>query len=102
MTASTTPHAHRHLRDAVAALCREGPLAERLDAAHRQLAAIDPVRDLPAALQFRFEELVADITYGADTVADALARMSAPDREHLALRVVSLFDDALRLLAADA
>ena len=101
MTASTTPLAHRHLREAVTALCREGVLVDRLDAAHHALSVIDPVRDLPPALQFRFEELMADIAYGAENVREALARMSAPDRDHLATRIVSLFDDALRLLASD-
>lgn len=102
MTASTSTVAHRHLREAVAALCRDGTLVDRLDAAFRPLSAIDATRDLPSALQFRFEELVADIAYGADSVREALIRMSAPDREHLAVRIVSLFDDAVRLLAADA
>ena len=102
MTASTTPLAHRQLREAVSALCREGALVDRLVAAQVALAAIDPGRDLPAPLRFRFEELVADIAYGADDVREALSRMSAPDREHLATRIVSLFDDALRLLAPEA
>jgi hypothetical protein len=101
MTAYTTTEAHRALRDAVAGLCREGTLAHRLAAAHDALAAIEPERDLPSALRFRFEELRADIAYGADTVAGAVARMSAQDREHLAGRIVSMFDEALRSLAPE-
>jgi hypothetical protein len=102
MTASTSPEAHRRLHEAVARLCGDGTLAERLEHAHAALATLDPARELPAALQFRFEELLADITYGADTVHAAVSRMSAPDRLHLARRIVSVFDEALRMLAPDA
>ena len=102
MTAHTTIEAHAALRAAVAELCRDGMLTQRLEAAHRALVAIDPERDLPAALRFRFEELLADIAYGADTVGEALSRMSAPDREHLAGRVLSMFDEAARALAPEA
>lgn len=101
MTLHTTSDAHRRIREALLALCREGALAVRLERAHAALAGIDPARDLPETVRFRFEELLADITYGADTVGEALAAMDATDREHLAGRVVSLFDDALRSLPAD-
>jgi hypothetical protein len=101
MTEHTTAAAHRAFRAALAELCRDGTLVQRLEAAHRALAAIEPSRDLPPALRFRFEELQADIAYGADSVGDALIRMSAQDRGHLAGRVLSMYDEALRSLAAE-
>ena len=102
MTAYTSTNAHRVLHAAVAHLCGEGTLAERLEAAHAAMAALAPAQDLPPALQFRFEELAADIAYGADSVHAALSRMSPPDRLHLARRIVSMFDEALRMLEPDA
>jgi hypothetical protein len=102
MTAHTTTNAHASLRAAVAELCRDGTLAHRLEAAYGVLATVEPERDLPPALRFRFEELLADIAYGADTVGEALSRMSAQDREHLANRVLSMFDEALRSIAPES
>jgi hypothetical protein len=102
MTENTTPDAHRRLHEAVASLCSEGALTVRLEAAHGALSGIDPARDLPELLRFRFEELLADIAYGADDVHAAVARMSAPDREYLARRVLSMFEEAMRMLAPDA
>lgn len=102
MTANTTPEAHRKLHEAVAALCTEGALTVRLEAAHRALEGIDPARDLPELLRFRFEELVADIAYGAEDVHAAVSRMSPPDREYLARRILSMFDEAVRMLPPDA
>jgi hypothetical protein len=102
MTVHTTFVAHRQLRLAVGALCTGAELSARLERAHRELAGIDAARNLPETLQHRFEELLADIAYGAESVRDALGRMSSPDREHLADRIVSLFDEAVRQLEADA
>ena len=102
MTEYTTTAAHAALRAAVGELCREGMLAHRLDAAHRALAGIDHAVQLPPSLRFRFEELMADFAYGAETVGEALARMSAPDREHLAGRLLSIFDEAVRALAPES
>ncbi|GGZ57621.1 hypothetical protein GCM10008101_09020 [Lysobacter xinjiangensis] len=97
-----TSNGYTALKDAVLALCTDTGLVARLEHAHIALARIDAEADLPESLRFRFEELLADIAYGADAVADALVRMSAPDRERLASRVVGLFDEALRLMPTDA
>ena len=97
-----TSNGYSALRDAVLALCTDTGLVARLEHAHIALARIDAAADLPESLRFRFEELLADIAYGADAVSDALVRMSAPDRERLATRIVGLFDEALRLMPCDA
>lgn len=96
-----SPNAHTALSSAVFALCTDDGLVARLERVHAALSGVDPAADLPDELRPRFEELLADIAYGADTVAAALVRMSAPDREHLATRVVTLFADAARLLPVD-
>lgn len=96
-----TPTAYDALHAALVALCTDDPLAARLARAHDALLRLDPERDLPDDLRFRYEELVADIAYGADNVTDALQRMSAPDRERLATRIVALFDRAVRGLPVE-
>ncbi|TZF89757.1 hypothetical protein [Cognatilysobacter lacus] len=96
MSSETTPVAHRQLRRAVGALCTSGELSSRLEQAHRALADVDAEHHLPQSLRHRFDELLADIAYGADDLGEALRRMSTPDREHLADRIVSMFDEALR------
>ena len=67
------------LRDAVFALCDDRPLVERLAHMHGVLERLEP-DVLPERFRFHFEELRADFAFGADTIADALARMSGEDR----------------------
>ena len=84
------------LRSAVLALSAHGALDARLESAHRLLESIDPERDLPESLRFRFQELEADISYGADTVAEAVSLMSAGDQERLAARIVGMFVEVMK------
>lgn len=86
---------------AVLALCADAPLVNRLSDAYRALAEIDPAA-VPVESQARFAELVADITYGADTVPDALAQMSAADRVVLAGRMVAFYGEMRAHLGAEA
>lgn len=83
------------LQRATLALCEEMPLTSRLALAHAALADIDAER-LPEHVRFRFEELRADLAYGADTVSAAIARMSPDDRVRLAERLVRLYGDVVR------
>ena len=86
---------------AVLALCTDAPLSTRLNHAYEVLAAVDPAW-VPEQVQARFDELVADMTYGADTVPEALAQMSAADRVVLAGRLVSFYGDVARQLGPEA
>ena len=97
-----TSDAHAVLHDAVLALCRAGDLVSRLSNAHAVLATLDSSGHLPDNLWFRFEELLADLAYGADTVREALDRMSAPDRDRLADRIVSLYRALTQLVPDEA
>ena len=85
------------LRHAAHALCAEGTVQVRLEAAYTHLARI-AADALPDSLAARFEELTADLCYGGDTIADALSLMNPDDRVRLAERVVSLYGDACRCL----
>lgn len=90
------------LQRAALALCEELPLTSRLAVAHAALAEVDAAR-LPERVRFRFEELRADMAYGADTVSAAIARMSPDDRVRLAERLVRLYGEvALSLPDRDA
>ncbi|MGY3264851.1 hypothetical protein [Lysobacter sp. HA35] len=93
--------AYEVARDAVLALSDEVGLVERLARAHDVLETLDPAAHLPEHLRFRFEELVADIAYGADSVHGALARMSAADRHRLSERIVTLFAEVARAFPGD-
>ncbi|WP_133500065.1 hypothetical protein [Cognatilysobacter terrigena] len=93
--------AYEHARDAIAALTGEGTLVDRLALSHTFLARISTDRDLPEVLRPRFDELVADIEYGADSVAGAIALMNETDRRHLADRVIALFADVARAFPKD-
>ncbi|GAB1596064.1 hypothetical protein [Lysobacter claricitrinus] len=93
--------AYEAARDAVLSLSDEVGLVERLARAHDVLATLDPVAHLPEHLRFRFEELVADIAYGADSVHAALARMSGADRHRLSERIVALFAEVARAFPGD-
>lgn len=88
------------LRLAALELCADAVLPVRLERAHAQLSWLTAT-DLPEALATRFDELLADIGYGADTVAEALARMNRVDQSHLAGRVVSLYGALCRYLPAE-
>ena len=80
------------LRDASLALCASTDIRSRLEAAHACLVAVDGNR-LPGSLHVRFDELVADLTYGGENVRDALAVMNPVDQQRLAERVVLLYGD---------
>lgn len=97
-----TSDAHAVLHDAVLALCRDGDLVTRLARAHAVLSTLDSSGELPDNLWFRFEELLADLAYGADAVPEALSLMSAPDRDRLADRIVALHGELARRVPADA
>ena len=88
------------LRDAVFALCDDRPLVERLAHMHGVLERLEP-DVLPERFRFRFEELRADFAFGADTIADALARMSGEDRRRLGERVARLYGDVMLSLHDD-
>lgn len=91
------PHAlTQQLHVAVLGLCTDAPLELRLAEAYDRLRDVD-ASSVPEAIHARFAELIADLTYGADTVPQALAAMSSADRVVLAARVVSLYGEAARL-----
>lgn len=79
-----------HAHAAILALCAEAPLVDRLSRAYDALSRV-ACEAVPDGLKARFSELLADLTYGADTVPDALRQMSAPDREVLAGRVATFY-----------
>lgn len=85
------------LRLASLALCDAEELQSRLEVAYAHLARIE-ADDLPGRLQVRFEELLADLRYGSDSIRIALARMNRTDQGHLAARVVSLYGELCRHL----
>ncbi|GAB6196705.1 hypothetical protein [Lysobacter xanthus] len=94
--------AHAIIESAVRELCREGELIGRIAAAHAELERLDGPESLPDNLWFRCEELLADIAYGADSVREALQRMSAPDRDRLADRIVRLYREVCQRMPPDA
>lgn len=85
------------VRLATLALCDSDELQSRLEVAYAHLARIEP-QDLPDRLQVRFDELVADLRYGGDSIRMALSRMNRVDQGHLAGRIVSLFGELCRHL----
>ncbi|GHA77337.1 hypothetical protein [Cognatilysobacter bugurensis] len=85
------------LRLASLALCDSDELQSRLETSYSHLSRVDP-QDLPERLHVRFEELVADMRYGGDSIRMALARMNRTDQSHLATRIVSLFGELCRHL----
>lgn len=95
------PTAYNAFRTAVLALCDDGDLAVRLERAHAALRGIDASDHLPEFLRFRFQELADDIAYGADSVSEALARMSRGDQERLVARIVSMYGEVARALPAE-
>lgn len=75
---------------AILALCADAPLVDRLARAYEALSRLH-FDAVPHGLQARFAELLADLTYGAPTVPEALRSMSGPDREVLAGRLVTFY-----------
>lgn len=88
------------LRRASHALCAMGDIQPRLEAAYAQLSHITP-EALGGSLAVRFEELVADLTYGGDSIAEALSYMNPHDQVRLAERIVSLYGEVCLSLAHD-
>lgn len=79
------------------ALCDFEELQSRLEVAYAHLSRIES-DDLPGRLRVRFEELLADLRYGSDSIRIALARMNRTDQGHLAGRIVSLYGELCRHL----
>lgn len=88
------------LRRASHALCAMGDIQTRLEAAYAPLSEIAPDA-LTGSFAVRFGELVADLTYGGESITEALSHMNAHDQVRLAERIVSLYGEVCLGLAHD-
>lgn len=80
-------------RRAVLALCGDGPLIDRLQRAFGHLEVLDAGDGLPAESAPRISELIADLVYGGESVAEALRGVPAADQQVLAARVLAIYED---------
>lgn len=80
-------------RNAVLALCGDGSLIERLQRAFVHLQAVDGDKALPAESAARIAELIADLVYGGESVAEALRAVPAADQQVLAARIFAVYED---------
>lgn len=80
-------------RNAVLALCGDGSLIDRLQQAFECLRAIQGDPALPAESAARIAELIADLVYGGDSVADALRAVPAADQRVLSARIFAVYDE---------
>lgn len=79
-------------RRAVLALCGDGPLIDRLQCAFGHLQALDGNAALPAESAARIAELIADLVYGGESVADALQAVPVADQQVLGARVLAIYE----------
>lgn len=80
-------------RRAVLALCGDASLIDRLQRASGHLEVLDAGGGLPAESAARISELIADLVYGGESVAEALRAVPAADQQVLAARVLAVYED---------